>query len=404
MTTSTSSRAGSARAAWLAAALAAVLGLPAASARAVAPATALALLNAERAVDGIPAGIVENPTLSAACAAHDAYERANGGVLTHEESSTSPGYTAAGAYAGQHSVLAAGPGWAAGNPWETAPIHLAQLLAPRLAAMGIDDGGGLSCATTFPGYTRADPAVDVVYTSPGNGRMRVPVSELAAEGPYTPGQRVGIPAGTRTGPYIYVLLDGPGIYHPGGASEPARLAAATLTGPDGPVALRIVDNTTAGLENYLPSGGQLIPLAPLRAHATYTASVIGALVAVPARTFARTWSFTTAGTITVHPQVSLARGRRAGKHVRIVLRADAGLAGRRATVRVRALARRCHGCALKATGPVKPRAVTLATQRTLSFALPKRGHGLLVTVSVAAFTVGEVRYTAARASTRYVRG
>src|ERR1700710_1599501 len=97
----------------------------------------VAFVNAQRAAQGIPAGIVEDPALSAACAAHNAYGALNG-APTHGEDPSLPGYTAAGDMAGQNSVLYAfaGPWTATRDPFETAPIHLHQLLAPRLDRMG----------------------------------------------------------------------------------------------------------------------------------------------------------------------------------------------------------------------------------------------------------------------------
>ena len=111
---------------------------------------AIALLNAQRAANGLPAGIVEDPTLTADCAAHDRYMALNH-VLTHFEQPGDPGYSDGGAYAGRNSVLARGANWSESNPYETAPLHLDQLLAPRLRALGSADLDGYSCTTTFPG-------------------------------------------------------------------------------------------------------------------------------------------------------------------------------------------------------------------------------------------------------------
>ena len=249
---------------------------------------AVAALNAQRAASGIPAAIAHVPAWSNWCALHNAYQRANGGGLMHAESPGAPGYTPEGAQAAANSVLARGS-WDAGNPWETAPIHLHQLLAPRLDAMGVDDSGGYVCATTLLSRNRPAPAADAIYVYPGQG-VRHRASEIAAEGPYTPGQRVGIAAGTRTGPYLYASVDGPGLT----AFTQARMTAGTLTGPDGPVAVARVDNYTSGLVGYLPPGGELIALQPLRARRSYTAHVrfeVGA----PVRAIERTWSFLTLG-------------------------------------------------------------------------------------------------------------
>lgn len=302
-----------AAAASLAATGAAVGATPASAAT---PVQAIANLNAQRASNGIPAGIVEVPAWSQACAQHNAYERANGGTLIHDEDVGRPGYTEAGAFAGANSVLAKGDSWDSANPWEHAPIHLHQLLHPRLAEMGVADGGGYTCATTHPGNTRQAPATPTTYTYPGPGTS-FRFEETAAEGPCTPGEKIGIPQGTKTGPYLYVMTDGPWSKFAG-----ARFTSASLVGPDGPVELRTVDNYTPGLEGYLPTGGELIPLRPLRPRQTYTASVnatvteSGTEAATPV---SHHWSFTTVGR-PANASVELGLAPQGG--VRVFYRAD----------------------------------------------------------------------------------
>jgi len=162
-------------------------------------------LNAQRAAQGVPSGIVEDASLSDGCAKHNAYDRING-VLTHGEDPSRPGYTQEGDQAGKTSVLYAGSGpWTGSHdPFEAAPIHLHQLLAPRLDRMGASEDQGYGCATTLASRNRPAPASDVTYTYPGDGATAWSPAQTAAEGPYTPGERVGIPAGTTTGPYLYV--------------------------------------------------------------------------------------------------------------------------------------------------------------------------------------------------------
>jgi hypothetical protein len=253
---------------------------------------AVAALNAQRAASGIPAGIVHVPEWSRWCALHNAYQRANGGGLTHDESPSAPGYTPEGARAGGASVLSAGNSWDTGNPWETAPLHLHALLAPSLDAMGVDDSGGYVCATTFLSNNRPPPPVDTAYVYPGEG-IRYLFEETAAEGPFTPGERIGIPAGTKTGPYLYVSVAGPDLQ----AYAQARVASATLAGPDGPVEVRTVDNYTSGLQIYIPSGAEIIALHPLRPGSRYTASVrlevTNLLSSGAPHVIERTWSFVT---------------------------------------------------------------------------------------------------------------
>jgi hypothetical protein len=251
----------------------------------------VSFINAQRAANGIPAGIVEDPALSDGCAKHNAYDAQNN-TLTHKEDATKPGYTPEGDTAAQTSVLYTGGPWTAtSNPFETAPIHLHQLFAPRMDRMGASENGGYGCATTLASLNRPAPPADVTYTYPGDGREGWPVAQTASEGPHPPGFFVGIPEGTQTGPYLYAMFDGPDL----GPGTDASMGSATLTGPAGPVDVAVVDNTTPGLEGYLPTGVEVIPRAPLTAFTPYTA---GVSAIVGGRVFTHQWTFTTGGTIT----------------------------------------------------------------------------------------------------------
>ncbi len=363
--------------------------LPTAGASAEGSAAAVDKLNAQRAAHGIPAGIVHVPEWSGWCDLHNGYMAQNG--IGHAEDPSAPGYTEDGDKAGRNSVLAGGTGWGATNPWETAPIHLHQLLAPRLDAMGVADSHGYVCATTLLSRNRPAPPIDTVYTYPGNGTVHR-ASEVAAEGPYTPGELVGIPKGTETGPYLYVSVDGPSF----DAFANARIVAASLTGPSGPVPLKTVDNVTPGLEGYLPPGGELIPVNPLARDASYRASVD--LTVGDAQTpIHHEWTFTTGRTSAptpggspgtpAQPRRAWLKLKRTGRHTRrrmqVRLLASAVLVGRRATLRVRTSS--------------KPRARTrtmrLHARQRLWLPRPPRGGGQTsVRVTVEPFTRTDVRY------------
>ena len=261
----------------------------------------LAALNRIRSENGIPAGITLNDDWSAKCAAHDRYMQIND-LLVHAEDPSKPGYSEGGNWAGTSSVLAGGGGWGPDStPWDTAPIHFAQMLGPGLSETGIANVSGYSCLTTWPGYERTGSS-DVIYTYPGDGRSDVYASEVAGELPFVPGQFVGLPAGTGTGPYLYVLPDGPWISH---WNNQPRLTAASLTGPAGQVEVRMIDNTNPNIAGYLPRGsGMVIPVKPLRSNANYTAT---ATLSGGGDTLSKTWSFKTLGlennvSIDVEPQ------------------------------------------------------------------------------------------------------
>nr|MBA3746659.1 hypothetical protein [Solirubrobacterales bacterium] len=239
-------------------------------------------LNAQREAHGIPAGIVERPDWSEGCRRHMEYIAANGGTLTHEEQPDRPGYTVNGAMIGPRSVLSpeVEAFGAAGNAFETAPLHLMQVLAPALTQMGVWGG----CATTSLGYSRK-PAKAELFSYPGDGVGGVRESEIAAEAPFVPGDLVGLPMGTTTGPHVYVMSFGTG---------PGYLQSATIDGPGGPLELRVVDNETPRLEGLMPPGGILIPVAPLAASATYNAAVTFQ-PREGGQPLTRRWSFSTGG-------------------------------------------------------------------------------------------------------------
>jgi hypothetical protein len=267
-------------------------------------------LNAQRAAHGIPAGIVEDPALSDGCAKHDRYGAANG-VLTHQEDPARPGYTAEGNDAAAKAVLYNGETWSAtANPFEVAPIHLHQLLSPFLDRAGAFETQGYGCATTLAATNRPPDAVDTLYTYPGDGTKDWRTSEVDREGPFTPGETVGIPQGTRTGPTLYVMASGPGLQW---ASD-TKVLAASLTGPAGPVEIVAFDRSSPQVGAYLPAGAQLLPRAPLAAGAAYTAAIrlqVTGSDGVP-REVAKTWSFSTAGPVAAPAKVAAETGLPAG--------------------------------------------------------------------------------------------
>lgn len=263
--------------------VAAVLASPA---HAVTGPDAVAQLNAQRAANGIPGDLVEVPDWTNACALHNEWMRLNSRI-EHDET-PGPGYTDTGAWAGRSAVLGGGPWPADQNPWENAPIHLMQLLSPKLKRLGASDASGHVCATTWPGYDEPTPAAPALYSYPGDGATGVPAQQNAAERPFVPGDFVGLPMGTTTGPHLYLLSD---------ASGAAQFASAALTGPGGPVEVRTADNLIPQLRPSTPTGGIIIPVRPLDRATVYTAS---ATLVVPdassesgSRSLTRTWTFKT---------------------------------------------------------------------------------------------------------------
>jgi Carboxypeptidase regulatory-like domain len=242
-------------------------------------------LNAERARDGLPGGVVLNPRWAQECAAHDGYERANG-VLSHTENPQASGASAGGAWAGLVSVLAQARWTHTRDPWQSAPIHLMQLFTPSLSVIGLDDSGGLQCATTYPGLLRTPVSADAVSTYPADGARGVPPREVAREAPFVPGQFVGLPAGRATGRELFVYLDDSGQI----GQAQVKVVRATLSQGRHAVAVRWVDNTTRTVGRYL-TGAILIPVKPLLERSKYEAAVA---VQDRSGTLTHSWSFTTA--------------------------------------------------------------------------------------------------------------
>jgi hypothetical protein len=254
--------------------MAAALGVLslAASARAASAAHIISVLNAQRAANGIPAGITENAAWSAACQAHDSYEHTNN-VFGHEEIEGKPGYSAQGNLIARTSVLAQGISWGAVNPYNDAPYHLFDLLNPRISSTGAADFAGFGCVEIELGTLRPAPAQPLAYSYPGNHRKGVPPSQAAMELPMTPAQTLGLRA-RATGPNLFVYFDGPWSN-----GSRVQVSSATLSSAHGSVPLRWLDNTTSNL--LAPTGAILVPVKPLRPSTGYrvnvTATVLGVL-------------------------------------------------------------------------------------------------------------------------------
>ena len=195
------------------------------------------------------------------------------GSITHAEDPTSPYFTEAGNWAGTHAVLASAEPWTADNfIWETAPLHLAQLLAPQLSRVGIADDGQYVCMTTWPGYLRAPPATNTVVGYPGPA-VSIYSTEFSSEWPTTPAIALGL--ANPTGPHIYVYAWGPAAIEGIGADGlPIAIARATLTGPEGSVPVRLVDGRNPVIGRYLANASAIIvPERPLERARTYAVTV-----------------------------------------------------------------------------------------------------------------------------------
>lgn len=319
------------------AALVAVL-CAAGAAQAATPQQVIDVLERQRAANGIPAGLVEDPELSQACAAHNRYLRLNPDAYPHSESPGREGYTPEGASIAAQSVLIGRsypPGQlpseygfdSGSNPFENVPFHLDGLLRPELRVTGASESDGWTCVVTGDVRTRRWPRSLRFYTYPGPRRTGIATRQVVFnEFPYAPGDLVGIPQGTPSGPHLFLFGFGP-------ESGPMRVRSASLSGPGDPIALRAVDNTDRRALMSRPTA-ILIPPDPLEPGA-YCVTVRGSLRGLGR--FAHRWPFATEGSAAPPPSgckpppaagLRLLSVRRTGSRVRVRLGVNARARGR----------------------------------------------------------------------------
>lgn len=331
------------------AALLAVLIL-AAPASAATPAEAIAFLNQQRVANGIPGDLVEDPSLGQGCTIEN------------------------------HHVASAGPPPSAtSSPWDDAPAHQWWIYRPEATQAGYTESspGQYPICMRFGGFQ--DRGGYFLYTSP-TGRRNVPVSVSAREIPATPGEHVGIPQGTETGPNL--IFYGPGL---GRASDPS-LTTASLTGPEGAVEVRL-----APLDRGYPPT-VVIPVRPLRPGATYQVS------ATWTTGYVQTDAFTTAADSSGDsgPKSKSSRPRVKRKGRALTLTVDPAAVGQKARLTITKFKVRCIvnvGCPDKRTYR-KRRSLKLRASQKVSLPRVRRGERIRVELSIPAFTVGAQRYRA----------
>jgi hypothetical protein len=392
----------------------AVMLAPAAPAHATTAADLVGYLNTTRATNGFPTGITENAQWSADCHQHNLYGRQNN-TLDHSESPDKAGYSAAGDQIARESVLYRGRTWtASSNPFESAPMHLSQAIQPRIDVMGADETDGFGCATTFSSRNRAAPPADVVYTYPGDSTGGWYTDEVASEGPYSPGEAVGIPRGTRTGIYLLAFPDGPGL----DPNAKAAVTCAALVGPDGPLDVVATDNSHPKLNGFLPTEVVVIPRSPLRTNATYAVAIAAIVTPIDGgspRAFVRRWSFRTGSGSGAAPSAScptpdpgappaspsttsnakhaagaarklpIAFPQQATNLTTLILGIANEAVGRPATLKVRVVKRRCtsaaSACRYLRSGEAYTRSIA-SLASALPVRLPRRTRGRFVEVKL----------------------
>ena len=224
--------------------------------------TILGAVNYERQMAGIDS-LTVNKSSEQGCVRHALYMNQNS-ILTHSESAGASGFTTEGQFFGTKAVLARNTAGFTSNPWKFAPFHEFQVLHPWLQQTGIGVSGDYACMVTLA--ERAGGMTDDIklITAPGTGQFVRP-AEVTREAPFTPGEEVGIPQGSKTGPHIYVYAVGPQRF-PNVTIKSATLTA-TDNGSEAP--LKWVDASSPRSGKYLDGGAILIPTSPLKEGVVY---------------------------------------------------------------------------------------------------------------------------------------
>lgn len=323
-------------------AVAAVLaGAPVALAALDAPA-AVARLNAVRAANGIPGNLTVDPELSRGCVLHTIYMRTGSNYrqgpdfAPHRELPGEPNASELGNRAAGVSQLFHGYDAAARERafrtdpteifWNDAPLHMRGLLNPwattawwggdgSYGCMGVS--GGLDSLPRFPG--EQPPPGAAFYSFPGDGVSGVPVATVVrGEWPFNPATKVGLPIGTLMGPTVYLF-----------SRDLASLVDATVTGPAGPVPVRVERN---GAFVFFPS-----PLKPLATYVVRAAWDVDAFGDGNVTRTEQSFTFATGANARLDDEVwdpgITVRARRVGRVVTFRISAGKAL-GQRVTVSV----------------------------------------------------------------------
>ena len=150
-------------------------------------AAALAILNHQRTVNGIPPiRILRQSYASAWCPNEDHGSR--GGEIDRDLSSI--------------------PLWGTTlTPWDNAPAHQLSMFDPLFTAAGAVDANGQACFGAGALARAPRRLTFYAYTS-DNGRTLVPPTEVVREAPFAPQQYVGVPEGVATGPQLLLYAEG----------------------------------------------------------------------------------------------------------------------------------------------------------------------------------------------------
>jgi len=377
-----------------AAAIAAAIAIASGPGLAISGSGIVAKYNALRSANGFPAGIVEDADWSRKCTLHNHYAALNGNDADnpHKETPGKPGYTVDGDWAAHNGLLGGSSAWYdVWNeellPFATAPFHMAAIMAPGVTRMGAADTEQHICVVAGNEPARAHPATDTIYSYPGNGQSIEWAVNTNGEYPYAPNRLAGLPDDVVTGPNIIVFWDGPQ------ATPLTRLISATLAGPGGPVAIKVVGRDQGSFVS--PSSGFVIPVKPLAPGTSYQGTATFGNDS-GTRSFKGSFSFTTTPYVATSRLVRFDTPASVPKqnkpYLNLVVHNAFPLqyAGKSCTIR----ADYSNGNRVPAQG---------GNCGTGFFSIPRASAGgsVKITLSVAPFTVGDVKYPAATVSKVY---
>jgi hypothetical protein len=252
---------------------------PAAAAQAISDHDVLAHVNDVRARMGL-ATLAWDRATSAGCRTHGIYLALNPGEYfgaPHQERPRLAGFSLAGRRAAATSGLNHGELRFAGDTvyGHGAAWHNMLAFDPEWTTLHRGFQGGYDCigggSDHFTSAAEAQP--NRLWVWPPSGSTTVPPSVRHFEWPYPPTRLLGLADRAETGPLLYVYG------RPAKRAQCATARRMQLIGPDGPVALDVIDQRSAGPagERAHLYGGVIAvvrqPLAPLTRY-TFTARLV----------------------------------------------------------------------------------------------------------------------------------
>ncbi|MEO7198115.1 MAG: hypothetical protein ABIZ50_06540, partial [Solirubrobacterales bacterium] len=239
-------------------------------------------------------------------------------------------------------------------------------------------------------------------------------SERASESPYVPGDFVGLPELSETGPYLMAFLDGPEA-----ALEGTRVTGASLTGPNGPVPIAYIGTDDPNLGQFISLPMTfIIPRQPLAEGTAYAATATfehpTSATNPTLKSEAVKFCFSTAGATPQHAAPCGDKAKEQGgdpaqhrlylksahrKSPKFSLRPDEPLVGQRARVTVTHYSRSCERKSCPAERSRRSHlSRTLKARQSIAVRASRGDVRIKVKVEVAQFAVDGIEYPATSAT------